>query len=340
MKYKDIHLYEAIKSYLDDFLPKMKKYSSHTIKSYSKTIALFLDFLNDKRNIKYINIACNDFNDQNIVLFLEYLLHDRQNTDRTINNRLAGIISFCKYLKRKKMITDIQLASICEISKKKVVSKIPEELTIEQIKQILSFPDQSNHFELRALTYMILLYDTGCRNSELLNLKLKDIKFDEKYNTICVIGKGEKFRLIPVSVEAISILKKYINIFQINDDESYIFYTKRNNIKTRMSEDNAARILPKYEKKIKDSGITIPHLHPHLFRHARAQHLYRAGMPLPLISEWLGHSNIETSLIYAYANLDMKKKALEIYSNKIITTENNETFKYDEKDILKKFCGL
>lgn len=94
------------------------------------------------------------------------------------------------------------------------------------------------------------------------------------------------------------------------------------------------------KKKIKDSGITIPHLHPHLFRHARAQHLYRAGMPLPLISEWLGHSNIETSLIYAYANLDMKKKALEIYSNKIITTENNETFKYDEKDILKKFCGL
>lgn len=251
MKYKDIHLYEAIKSYLDDFLPKMKKYSSHTIKSYSKTIALFLDFLNDKRNIKYINIACNDFNDQNIVLFLEYLLHDRQNTDRTINNRLAGIISFCKYLKRKKMITDIQLASICEISKKKVVSKIPEELTIEQIKQILSFPDQSNHFELRDLTYMTLLYDTGCRNSELLNLKLKDIKFDEKYNTICVIGKGEKFRLIPVSVEAISILKKYINIFQINDDESYIFYTKRNNIKTRMSEDNAARILSKYEKKDK-----------------------------------------------------------------------------------------
>ena len=102
-----------------------------------------------------------------------------------------------------------------------------------------------------------------------------------------------------------------------------------------------ARFLNKYERQITKINSNFLHLHPHLFRHTRAMHLYMAGMPLPLISEWLGHSQLETTTIYARATTDMKRKAAE----KITTKENSvfkeETFKYvNNDDIIKQLYGL
>ena len=107
-----------------------------------------------------------------------------------------------------------------------------------------------------------------------------------------------------------------------------------------MSADIGARILAKYERVLKEEIPTLPHLHPHLFRHTRAMHLYEAGMPLPMISEWLGHSQMETTLIYAYADTEMKRKAVEKVTDSANSIFTKETFQYlDDEVILKKLYG-
>lgn len=109
-----------------------------------------------------------------------------------------------------------------------------------------------------------------------------------------------------------------------------------------MSQDNIQRFMKTYEKKARETKRDLPHVHPHLCRRTRAMHLYLAGVPLPLVSEWLGHSNIETTQIYARATDEMKRQAQRKLGNKETSVVKQDvSFKYaDNKDILKKLAGL
>lgn len=121
-----------------------------------------------------------------------------------------------------------------------------------------------------------------------------------------------------------------------------MFYTIRNGIRVKMSSDNVQRFVEKYGAKARSQMPSIPHIYPHLFRHTRAMYLYMAGMPLEMVAQWLGHSQMETSLIYANATTEMKRAALR----KISTKENSvfgdsEEFKYKDNDkIIKQLYGL
>ena len=115
----------------------------------------------------------------------------------------------------------------------------------------------------------------------------------------------------------------------------------RKGMDTSMSADNTARILRKFEAKAKLLRSDIPHLHPHLFRHVRSMHLYQAGMPLPLIAQWLGHSQLETTLIYAYADTKMKRVAANKVSSSKPSVFTGEQFMFQDDDAtIRKLYGL
>lgn len=109
-----------------------------------------------------------------------------------------------------------------------------------------------------------------------------------------------------------------------------------------MSDDNATRILNKYEKLVKNELPELPHLHPHLFRHTRAMHLLEAGVPLALIGEWLGHTDLETTRIYATATISMKREAsMKVTSAHPTIFPNNNQFMYlDDEEKMRKLYGL
>ena len=108
--------------------------------------------------------------------------------------------------------------------------------------------------------------------------------------------------MTPISEKILPSFFRYRDRFlPDNDPESLLFYTERKGIRTPMSDDNVARFMNKYEKMVRESDPEYPHLHPHLLRRSRAMNLYIHGMPLPLISEWLGHTQLETTTIYAQA---------------------------------------
>ena len=157
-----------------------------------------------------------------------------------------------------------------------------------------------------------------------------------------MVGKGRKFRITPVSKEVTATYCRYVQRFHTGRDiNTPLFYIKHGTATTHMSPDNAARILTKYEKMYKAKNLEIPHLHPHLMRHSRAMHLYHAGMPLVLIGEWLGHSHLETTLIYAYADTDMKRNAVEKVTNANNTVFSDEEFIYkNDEEVIRKLYGL
>jgi site-specific recombinase XerD len=220
---------------------------------------------------------------------------------------------------------------------------VKDELSIDDVKVILGAPNTSLPLGLRDCFYMSLLYDTACRDQEIRNLTTKSIRTNGKAACVDIIGKGSKYRSVPLSDDVLSIYRRYLEVFHPEGSSNcYLFYTSRKGVIAKMSADNSARMLKKYERMvIAEKGAGIPHLHPHLFRHARALHLYRAGMPLELVSQWLGHAQMETTLIYAYADEEMKRAAV----NKITAAHGSvftgEEFLYKGDDeIIRKLYGL
>ena len=193
---------------------------------------------------------------------------------------------------------------------------------------------------------MLFLFKTGARIQEVLDVKLRDIQFG-KHPSVMLTGKGAKMRPVPLRENTSEHLNQYIRLFHPDAgvySNDYLFYTVRNGVKKRMTEDNARDFIQKYGEKARLVCAEVPeNVHPHLFRHSFAMSLYRSGVHLTLISEWLGHANFETTLIYAHADTEIKRKAIEKAipeDSPLVEHINSERYKVDNEILLKELCGL
>jgi integrase/recombinase XerD len=224
--------------------------------------------------------------------------------------------------------------------------KIADFMSEEALKAVLTQPNTETRNGIRDLFFMILMYDTAARDRELLNLKVNDFSTLSKTPCVYLIGKGRKKRVVPVMQKTVEHFNKYVSVFhgaQGYDSNQYLFYTKRHGLIQQMSDDNVARFMNIYGKSAKQICEEVPSkIHPHMFRRTRAMHLYRAGMPLALLSEWLGHENLETSLIYAYADTEMKRKAIQkaTGSNNPLNNSKIQPFWKNDEDVIRQLYGL
>lgn len=160
-------------------------------------------------------------------------------------------------------------------------------------------------------------------------------------------GKGAKTRSIPLRDDVVQHLKQYLALFHPKEhlfSEQHLFYVTRNRMKKRMTEDNVRQLVRKYGKQAREICKEVPeNVHPHLFRHSWAMILYQNGVDLTLISQWLGHSNLETTLIYAHADTELKRKALEQAvpdDSPLKEHLNAARYKVSNEELLKRLCGL
>lgn len=147
---------------------------------------------------------------------------------------------------------------------------------------------------------------------------------------------------MPKTVEHI---RKYMKLYHPGEGDyanSFLFYTDRKGVRAPMSDDNVRKMLRQYADSARASCPSMPtNLHPHHFRHSRAMHLYQHGMDLALVSQWLGHANLETTLIYAHADTEMKRKAIEKASAGICEIDAGESDPDTlDDDTLKRLYGL
>ena len=190
---------------------------------------------------------------------------------------------------------------------------------------------------------MSLMYDSAARNSEMLSIKMKDVIDNKTTPYIFINGKGRKKRTIPLMQKTMDIYQIYVKKFHDNyNPDDYLFYVVHHGEKMKMSDDNVAKFISKYAKQAREKCSKVPcKVHPHMFRRSRAMHLYRNGMPLPLLSEFLGHEDPETTLIYASADTEMKRIAIEKATiNLDIDQEKTVPMWKDDDEMIRRLYGL
>ena len=185
------------------------------------------------------------------------------------------------------------------------------------MKILLEQPDISSRNGFRDLVIMSLLYDTGARVQELIDLKVKDIRIDAP-STVTLHGKGDKYRQVPIMNNTKQLLKEYIEKYRKTSNQ-YLFESSKNKAFSRKG---ICYIINKYaEIAQKKSSIISTKIFPHVFRHSRAMHLLQSGVNLIYIRDFLGHVDISTTEIYAKYDTETKRKAIESAYPDLIQTD-------------------
>jgi site-specific recombinase XerD len=337
--------FKAVQKFIMDYLPKQKCCSENTIRSYKMTLNLFVDFLRQKKNFKVKEIDFKFINREIITEFLEWLETERKCSVSSRNQRLAALRSFFNYAGLIDCVNVSTSLAISKIPRKNQPSKVVDFLSENALKLLLEQPNLTDNLGLRNGFFMILMYDTAARCSELLNLRLCDVNAEDKTPTVYLTGKGNKTRLVPLMRKTLDHYKNYLKAFHKNaslKSTDYLFYTIIHNHKNKMSPDTVALFMSKYGKLSKEKHPEMPsHIHPHMLRHTRAIHLYRNGMPLELVSQFLGHSQLETSRIYAFADTEMKRDAI-LKADKLLApnAHKSKAMWKDDEDMILRLSGL
>lgn len=274
---------EIINKFLD-YIKYEKNYSNNTIIGYQNHLELFINFLNNK-NIKDINNV--DYN--TIRSYINYLYEKKYNT-KSICNHISSMRSFFKYLKNEEIIKNNPMILI---ENPKLERKLPKYLYYEDIEKILNIPDINTDVGIRDALILELLYVTGIRISELVNIKLSDIDYNNK--KIKITGKGNKQRIVMYGNKCSNLLDKYLKIrsnFIKNNNDYLILGVKGNKINDRVIRNIINSIALKANINIKIS--------PHTFRHTFATHMLNEGADLRSVQELLGHENLSTTTIYTH----------------------------------------
>ena len=324
------------------FLPRQRAASPHTIESARRAWNMLLRHVCDTHQITVDKITFLMLDRGCITGFLQQTRTERNWTAATYNQRLACIRSFFKYAATAEPTLAIYLADLAGIPLMKAPAAKPvSHMSHQAIKALLGQPDPASRTGLRDQFFMILMYDTAARDAEMLAATIGDI--DAKRLTIDLIGKGSKPRRIPITKETAAHYRQYSAAFHPDPQRGDpLFYTVHSHRKTPMSDDNAARIIRLHAQAPTERAPRYPTgAHPHMLRHSRAMHLYQAGMPLALLTEWLGHADPETTLIYAHADTEMKRQAIQkATANGAPTPQPTQAVWHDNEDILNRLLGL
>lgn len=332
------NLSKYLQEYINNYLPIQRNFSKHTISSYKYTFNDFLKFCLNVKHLKLKNITLDTFNKDIIIEFLDYIENTKKNCISTRNNRLKNIRAFLRYIYPNESNRMLQFQQVFDIPLKKDIEKPMEYLTVEALELLLRQPNISTTIGRRDLTLLATLYDTGARVSELINLKIRDVKFDTNSTTVKLLGKGNKIRIVPIVSNTSNLLKQYIKEHNLMDKyDNYIFVNKSNGPLTKAG---IKYIIEKYRNLAEiESPIVPKNIYPHMFRHTKAMHLLESGVNYIYIRDFLGHRDIKTTEIYARISIEQKKKVLEnVYNDSIPISE--ETSWNKDKDLLTYLMEL
>lgn len=286
---------DVLRLYLD-YLSAEKGLSPNTIESYGRDIRKFLSFVGQSlpsSKKKKINFSKPD-----IIRFIESLRMQGYNSS-SIARAISSIRSFCRYLILEKIIDEDPSGNL---ETPKMWQRLPKALSLEDIISMLEQAgDTTNALSLRDRAMLELMYACGLRVSELISLKIDDLKFDAGF--LKIKGKGSKERIVPVSERAAYFVKRYLQELrpklQKNASTPELFLSNRGQPLTRQ---RFWQALKAYGKR---AGIELT---PHVLRHSFATHLLEGGADLRTLQKILGHADISTTQIYTKVTTDRLKK--------------------------------
>jgi integrase/recombinase XerD len=297
--------------FLSVYLPSQKNVSKNTIHSYRDTFKLLIKFCQEMNSIPAERITLDVLSDKLLTGFLEWLETERKCSVSTRNQRLAAIHSFFRYVQAEEPSGLFHFQKVIAIPSKKAKKTVVEHLTPEAMKLLLEQPDRSCLKGRRDLTLMSVLYDTGARVQELIDIKVGDVILD-KPTVIVLTGKGNKTRRVPLMKNTVSLLDRYILENKLDKPWKNEYPLFTNNQRNKLTKEGVAYIISKYVAIARNTSTLVPlKVKPHMFRHSKAMHLLQAGVNLIYIRDFLGHVDLKTTEIYARADTETKRKAIE-----------------------------
>lgn len=342
---KDELLFTLLKNYFLIYLPNQRNASPHTITTYKTVWSKFLEFAAKKKGIKSSDITMEMLDYDMVSEYLDSLSSKKGMTVSTRNNRLAAIRAFFMYASACSPEYMAQMNEISRIKpQKQDIFRGVDYMTEEAVQALLDAPNTSDKLGRRDRCIFATMYDTGARIQEILNLRICDLALDKTAKVI-LHGKGNKVRTVPLMKNTVELIKAYMKEFHPDEpmeSDEYLFYTAREGGRKKMNDDTIRCRMMKYVPIAKDKCHLVPdNVHPHLLRHSRAMHLYQNGMSLDLISQWLGHSSLETTLIYAHADTEQKRRAIEAAQGKGLNIDvKPEKYTITDDDLIKRLYGL
>jgi site-specific recombinase XerD len=294
----------TVQAFFTERLISQRQASPHTVSAYRDTIRMLLLFASGRTTKQLSKLDFADTDATTVAAFLDHLEHERANSTRSRNARLAAIHSLFAFAALHHPEHSADIARVLAIPAKRADHRTIEFLTPEETDELLEQPDRNTRTGRRDHTMLHLAAQTGLRASELTALRRRDIHLGSGPHVNCM-GKGRKRRVTPLTAQSVELLRAWMTE-RGGEPDDVVFPTSRG---TALSHDALAQRLARYVARCpRLDGRTIT---PHVLRHAAAMRLLHAGVDITVIALWLGHESVATTQIYLRADMELKQRALD-----------------------------
>jgi integrase/recombinase XerD len=298
----------TLQAFFTDRLIRQRHASAHTVAAYRDTLRLLLGYASAQTGLTPSALDLSDLDAALIASFLDHLEHDRGNSIRTRNARLAAIHSLFRYAALAHPEHAASIARVLAIPPKRFDRALITYLSEAEVDAILAACDQTTWTGRRDHALLLLAVQTGLRISELTGLTGTNVHLGAGAYVACH-GKGRKDRITPLTSSTVTVLRNWLD-GQHGDPKEPLFPTRSG---SRLSRDAIEHRIAHYAST---AAIACPSLHgrtitAHVLRHTCAMRLLHAGVDTSVIALWLGHESVDTTQIYLHADLELKEKALD-----------------------------
>jgi len=298
-------------NFLTYYLAAQRNLSPNTIKAYRDVFTLLLRFCRDVKGIALERLPLEQIDVSLVETFLDYLERERQSSPRTRNHRLAALHAFFRYVQAEEPARMLQCQKILAIPLRRHARPTVAYLSKEELADILAQPDHRTPNGRRDAVLLSVLYDTGARVQELIDVSVGDVRLDTPAQ-LRLLGKGRKMRAVPLMGNTAHLLRDHIREHHLDRPEQFDKPLFQNAHHQRLSRSGIRYILQKHLVKARNKRPSLNRIvSPHTLRHTKGMHLLQSGISLDMIRDFLGHVDVKTTQIYARANLEMKRNALE-----------------------------
>jgi integrase/recombinase XerD len=297
----------TLQAFFTDRLTRQKNASPHTITAYRDTLRLLLGFAQQRTGIPPSQLGIEDLDAPLIAAFLDHLEHERGNSARSRNARLAAIHSLFHFAALRHPEHAAVISRVLAIPPKRFTRAVVSYLTDQETHALLAAPDTSRWIGRRDHALLAVATQTGLRVSELTGLRCQDVSLGRGAHLSCT-GKGRKQRCTPLTSHTVTILQAWLRERRGQPSDP-LFPTSRGRA---LSRDTVALLITRHAAT---AGQSCPSLRaktitPHTLRHTAAMRLLHAGVDTSVIALWLGHEKTDTVQIYLHADLSLKERAL------------------------------
>ncbi len=305
-------LAQLIQQFFEDYLPGLRGMSTHTIHSYRDATVLFLRFIARETGRGIETLQITDLTAARVEGFLMSLERERHNGITTRNTRLAALHTFARFVVLRQPQRLAQFQAILNVPFKRGARETPiEYFDSRELEALFKSIDRASPHGTRDYALFALMFNTGGRVQEILNLAVQDLRLESPYQ-VRLHGKGNKVRVCPLWPATVKCLRAHLEQQSRTLDKPDNAQLFRNRNGAPLTRFGVGYLLHKYVAAAAERVATLrgKSLHPHCLRHTTALSLLKSGVDFATISQWLGHSTLNVTMRYARSDIDLKRAAL------------------------------